>query len=95
MNSNINYSDVAVNNVAFTSNSIPVISMWIKPGVTGDIVWQNYLGNPQWLQAAQANAIYYIAATKILSGATVNGTPRLTTATGIIWAASKPLSMGI
>lgn len=78
------YSDVATINTAF-----PFPSLYLIPGVAGDIVYENNLGQAQWFPAAQAGFMYPIGARRILSSGTVNGTPRTTTASSIVYCSAN------
>lgn len=79
------YSDVAVNGVSFP---YPSSKLYIS-GNTGDIVYKNTNGLLQWFPAAQQYQSYDIAATQIVATGTVNGTPRSTSATGIVYCSSN------
>jgi hypothetical protein len=78
------YSDLATVGVAFVR---PSCYLYVS-GATGDIVYMNTAGVPQFFSNAQANNIYPIAATMILASATVNGTLRTTTATNITYCST-------
>jgi hypothetical protein len=88
----VSYSDAVTLGQPFTTtvsgNLLTLTSTYIVVGTSGDIVWLNALGLPQWLPNAQAGMAYPIGASQIVSGATVNGTPRVTTASGMVWMAS-------
>lgn len=90
-NQNASYSDLVTldTTISQTLNGVVtnLITTYVKPGGTGDIVWLNGSGVPQYLPAAQANQLYKIAATKIVTTATVNGVVRDTTATNIAYLA--------
>ncbi|HWI50094.1 MAG TPA: hypothetical protein VNU45_17935 [Rummeliibacillus sp.] len=79
------YSDLATVGVNFTK---PSCYLYVS-GATGDIVYMNTAGIPQFFPNAQANNIYPIAAVRILASATVNGTPRTTTATNIVYCSTN------
>lgn len=83
------YSDAVVNDQYFPlsgSDSTRILAAYIAvTGSTGDIVWENNKGEPQWFPAAQSGQVYILGAGRILSSATVRGTSRTTTATGLIW----------
>ncbi len=85
------YSDLAVNDAYFAqsnSNAAHVLAAYLTiSGNTGDIVWENNKGEPQWFPNALTGQTYILGAQRILSSATVRGTSRTTTATGIIWSA--------
>lgn len=86
------YSDAVTLNTPFTTtvngDLLTLNSQYIGVNGSGDIVWLNGLGLPQWLPGALAGQIYPIGASQIVSAATVNGVPRSTTATGMLWFAS-------
>lgn len=67
------------------ANAITMNSIQIGCTTAGSIVWLNGLGVAQWIPHLPADGAVYIQASQIVSGATVNGTPRLTTATGLYW----------
>jgi hypothetical protein len=73
------YSDLAVNDVPF-----PFISTYLYVQTAGDIVYESPNGSAQWLQAAGVG-YHPISAIKILTSGTVNGTPRVTSAGGIVY----------
>lgn len=79
------YSDLAVVGATFP---LPSCYLFVS-GATGDIVYMNTAGIPQFFPNAQGNNIYPIAATKILASATVNGTSRTTTATNIVYCSTN------
>lgn len=83
------YSDAVVNDAYFTisnTDTTPVLAAYIAvTGAGGDIVWENNKGEPQWLPAAALGQTYILGAQRILSSATVRGTSRTTTATGLVW----------
>lgn len=82
------YSDVVVNDVAFTINGLTLVGAYIYVGgASGDIVWENAQGQAQWLPGALLGQTYILGAGRILSSGTVNGTSRVTTATGLVWLA--------
>lgn len=76
------YSDYATLDAA-----LPFTSSYIGAEVSGDIVYENNLGLAQFIPAALVvvGALIPIGAKKILSSGTVNGTPRTTTATGVVY----------
>lgn len=77
------YSDEATIDVNF-----PFPSIYLAVGGAGDIVYENTAGQAQWFPGAQAGMFYPIAARRILTNGTVNGTPRVTTATGIVYCST-------
>lgn len=78
------WSDLATLDVNF-----PYASSYLSiSGTTGDIVYENTAGVAQWFPGAQLGFMYPIGARRILSSGTVNGTPRTTTATGIIYCSA-------
>jgi hypothetical protein len=79
------YSDYATVDVSFPK---PSIYIYVS-GDPGDIVYQNSNGAAQWLPGVLAGGIYPIAATKILTSATVNGTTRTTTATDLVYCSTN------
>lgn len=86
------YSDAVTNDKIFTINGIQVAAAYIYvSGASGDIVWENAQGQPNWLPACLLGQTYIIGARRILSSATVNGTLRSTTATGLVWLAINQL----
>lgn len=77
------YSDVVTVDILF-----PYASSYIYVGDTaGDIVYEAPDGTAQWVQNA---GLGYnpIAAKRVLTSGTVNGTPRTTTATGMVYCCS-------
>jgi hypothetical protein len=91
----VSYSDAVTVGTPFSStiNGVvtPMISTYLginESGGSGDIVWLNALGIPQWLPNAQAGQFYPIGASQIVASGTVNGVSRTTTATGMLWMAS-------
>lgn len=89
------YSDVVINNAYFTisdTDTTKLLAAYIAvTGASGDIVWENNKGEPQWSPGVLLGERILMAAQRILSGATVRGTPRLTTATGLVWFAINKL----
>jgi len=87
------HSGLVVLDTSFSSiisSTYPVVSSYIilpSTATEGGIVYQNSAGETMWWPYA---VLGYnpIAATKILTSATVNGTPRTTTATPMGWAGS-------
>jgi hypothetical protein len=88
------YSDLATVGKLFSIDGIsPIYATYVYvSGASGDIVWENALGEPQYLANAQAGQMYAIGARRILSSATVNGSVRTTAATNLVWMASAPVS---
>ena len=89
----VSYSDVVTVGQPFTNNAsgLPLTATYIginMGGSSGDIVWLNALGIPQWLPGCQAGQFYPIGASQIVASAIVNGVSRTTTATEMIWMAS-------
>jgi len=78
------YADLATVDVAFP---FPSAYLYVT-GSAGDIVFQNTAREAQYFPGAQAGGLYPLAATMILSSGTVNGTPRTTTATNIVYIAT-------
>ncbi len=89
------YSDAVVNDQGFTISSTdttPLLAAYISvTGSSGNIVWENNKGEPQWFPAAVSGMTYIIGAKRILGAATVRGVPRTTTATGLVWSAINTL----
>lgn len=91
----VSYSDAVTIGKPFTMTVNGVLTTFTATyigietsGTTGDIVWLNALGIPQWLPNCQAGQFYPIGASQIITSGTVNGVTRTTTATGLIWMAS-------
>lgn len=83
------YSDAVTVGSPFKINGITFTSYYIYvSGSSGDIVWQNDLGEANYIENAQAGQFYPIGASMILSSATVNGVTRTTSATNLVWLAS-------
>lgn len=78
------YSDLATLGVNFPKPSCYIY----VGGATGNIVYLNTAGQPQYFPNAQGNNIYPIAATQIVSSAIVNGTLRTTTATNLVYCST-------
>jgi hypothetical protein len=72
--------NATVNGVANT----PCVATYITFVFAGNVVWQNYLGDLQYMVAA-ANTTYILGATAIVASGTVNGTARTTTVTSATW----------
>lgn len=79
-----NYSDLATVGVNFPK---PSCYLYVA-GSTGDIVYTNTAGLPQYFPNAQGNNIYPIGAINILASATINGTLRTTGATNIVYCST-------
>jgi hypothetical protein len=78
------YSDIASLDALFP---YPSLYIYIS-GSAGNIVWENTIGEAQYLPNAQSGVLYPVGARKILSSGTVNGTSRTTTATNIVYLSS-------
>lgn len=76
------YSDLAVNDVPF-----PFPSSYLYVQTAGDIVYQAPDGSSQWIQAAGVG-YHPISAVMVMSAGTVNGTPRTTTALGVVYCSA-------
>jgi hypothetical protein len=75
---------------ATIDSNFPFTSSYLAASVVGDIVFENNLGQAQFIPEALviAGMLMPAGAKRILSAGTVNGTPRTTTATGIVyWSA--------
>ena len=79
-----NYSNLVVLNTYFI---YPSCYLYVS-GATGDIVYLNTAGIAQYFPNAQGNNIYPIAATQVLTSATINGVLRTTTATNIVYCST-------
>jgi len=87
------YSDAVTVGAPFIINGLTCVAAYIYvSGNSGDIVWENAQGNAQWLPGALTGQTYIIGAQKILASATVNGSSRTTTATGLVWMAIGALN---
>jgi hypothetical protein len=91
----VSYSDAVTIGQPFLAtvngNKLPLTATYIgveTSGGSGDIVWLNALGIPQWLPNCQAGQFYPIGASQIVASGVVNGVSRTTTATDLIWLAS-------
>jgi hypothetical protein len=85
----VSYSDLVTVGSPFTINGLTLTASYIYvSGNSGDIVWLNALGQPQYLANAQSGQFYPIGASQIVSSATVNGSTRTTGATNMVWMAS-------
>jgi|HubBroStandDraft_6_1064221.scaffolds.fasta_scaffold11517_6 hypothetical protein len=67
---------------------VTFISSYILVGSSGDLVWLNALGIPQWLPGTLAGQAYPIGASQIVASAIVNGVSRTTTASSLSYLAS-------
>lgn len=61
------------------------LATWIKAGTAGDVIWYNSFSDETSIINLEAGEPAPIAATKILSAATIDGTPETTTATTLFW----------
>ncbi len=78
------YSDLATLDETF-----PYVSSYLYvSGDSGDIVWRNSNGLDQYFPNAQSGGLYPLAASMVLTSATVNETLRTTTATNIVYISS-------
>jgi hypothetical protein len=89
----VSYSDLVTIGKPFTTTvngrTLTLNASYIVvTGSSGDIVWLNALGLPQYLPNAQSGMAYPIGASQIVASATVNGTVRTTAATNMVWMAS-------
>ena len=73
------YADSVTLDTAF-----PQVSAYILVGTGGDIVFENSVGDAQFISNA-GEGYHPIAALKVLTSGTVNGTPRTTTASGMTY----------
>lgn len=78
------YADAVVLDTNFVK---PSIYIYVQ-GAAGDIVFENTAGEAQYLPNA-ALGYHPIAARRILTNGTVNGTPRTTTATGMAYCSTN------
>jgi hypothetical protein len=89
----VSYSDAITIGSPFTTTVQGKLTTfnatYIVVGNAGDVVWINALGEPQWLPGCIAGNAYPIGAYQIVASATVNGTPRTTTASAMVWMASS------
>lgn len=76
----ISYSDYATVGVNF-----PYPSTYLCPNTAGDLVYIARDGSTQWWPGMIANALYPISALRIVASGTVNGTPRTTTASNVVY----------
>lgn len=75
--------------VVTIDTALPLTSMYLYVnGTAGDIVFENSAGQAQYFPNAQAGILLPLAASRVVSAATVNGTPRTTTATDIVYMAT-------
>ncbi len=79
------YSDLAIVGTLFAK---PSCYLYVS-GNSGDIVYENSNGFPQYFPNAQANNIYPIAARRIVESAEVNGIMRTTSATNIVYCSTN------
>lgn len=79
-----NYSDL----VTVGTNFIYPSCYIYVAGNTGDIVYINTAGLPQYFPNAQGNNFYPIAALKIVTSATINGNVRTTGATNLVYCST-------
>lgn len=79
------YSDLATVDTNFVK---PSCYLYVS-GTSGDIVYENTAGDPQYFPNAQANNIYPIAARRILASGVVNGVNRTTAATNIVYCSTN------
>lgn len=83
------YSDVAVNDTYFEINGLEFVSQYLFVAGGGNIVYENALGNAQYIASVPNNTMLPIGAVRILASGTVNGSNRTTSATNITWMASN------
>lgn len=79
------YSDLAVVGTNFVK---PSCYIYVS-GSGGNIVYENTAGDAQYFPNAQANNIYPIAARRILASGDVNGTERVTSASGLVYCSTN------
>ena len=89
----VSYSDVMTVGVPISTTVngklTPLVATFVGiTGTSGNIVWLNALGIPQYLPGGLVGQSYPIGATQIVASATVNGVARTTTATGFCYLAS-------
>lgn len=77
----VGYSDLVTIDTPFLVLSSYI---YVPTGGTGDIVWLNASGNPQFLSAAGVG-YHPLAASQIVTSATVNGTLRTTSASNMTY----------
>lgn len=63
-----------------------VVSTYVLVSVAGDLVYENQQGDPQFVSGTPTG-LFPLSAVRILSSATVRGTPRTTTASVSSWFA--------
>jgi hypothetical protein len=75
------YSDLVT-----LDTNIPYVSsyIYIPSGSVGDVVFEAPDGTAQWVKGAPAG-YSPISATRVLTSGTVNGTPRTTTASNMVY----------
>lgn len=78
------YSDLVTLDEYFVK---PSIYIYVS-GATGNVVYENPAGDAQYLPGVMPNGFYPIAARRILTSGTVNGTSRTTTATGLVYCST-------
>jgi len=61
------------------------VATWIKSTTAGIIVWENGENGEVSVIEVEAGESLPLVCTRILSGATIDGTPETTTATGMFW----------
>ena len=76
------YSDNVTTDVNF-----PFVSSYILVGISGDLVYEAPDGSAQWIPSCPAG-YNPVAAVKVLSTGTVNGTPRATTAGSLVYCSA-------
>lgn len=79
------YSGLAVIGVNFPKPS----SYLYVSGNTGNIVFLNSNGQPQYFPNAQGNNLYPLAASQIVASAVINGVTYTTTATNIVYLSTN------
>lgn len=79
------YSDLATIDENFAK---PSAYLYVS-GDSGDIVFENSNGDPQYFPNAQGNNLYPIAARRILTSGEVNGVERTTSATDIVYLSTN------
>jgi len=79
------YSDYITIDVNFPK---PSVYIYVS-GVGGDIVYENTAGQAQWIPGAIEAGIYPIAARRILTSGSVNGTTRTTTAGDLVYCSTN------
>jgi len=69
------------------------MASWIKAGTGGDVVWYNSLSGETGIWNLEAGESFPVMCDKILTGATIDGTPETTSALNLFWA-STPSNIG-